>query len=131
MLIFVSISLCLNAQKLSEKAVPEAVKAAFKTKYPAVSKVKWEKENLNYEAEFEENEIESSALLDTSGKILEIESEISQNQLPDAIQSYLKNHPNEKIKEVAEIIDFNGVITYEVELKSGDKIFDTNGNLIE
>ena len=132
MLLLISISLCLNAQKLSEKAVPEAVKAAFKTKYPAVSKVKWEKENLNYEAEFEENEIESSALLDTSGKILEIESEISQNQLPDAIQSYLKkNHPNEKIKEVAEIIDFNGVITYEVELKSGDKIFDTNGNLIE
>mgnify|MGYP003509231859 FL=1 len=35
------------------------------------------------------------------------------------------------MKEVAEIIDFNGVITYEVELKSGDKIFDTNGNLIE
>lgn len=131
MLIFVSISLCLNAQKLSEKAVPEAVKAAFKTKYPAVSKVKWEKENLNYEAEFEENEIESSALLDTSGKILEIESEISQNQLPGVVQSYLKkNHSGEKIKEVAKITDSNGVVTYEVEIKSGDKIFDTDGNLI-
>ncbi|MFZ1358596.1 MAG: PepSY-like domain-containing protein [Saprospiraceae bacterium] len=131
MLLLISCAFCMNAQKINEKAVPEAVKSEFKSKYPSVSKVKWEKEELNFEAEFEINKVESSVVLDGSGKILEIESEISQNQLPGVVQSYLKkNHSGEKIKEVAKITDSNGVVTYEVEIKSGDKIFDTDGNLI-
>lgn len=44
--------------------VPETVKSAFAAKYPAASDLEWEMESpTEYEAEFEENGSEKSAVL--------------------------------------------------------------------
>ena len=76
-----SVSLA-NAQKLSEKAVPEAVQSALQKNNPNAKEVKWEKEKGNYEAGFEVSKTDHSVLIDASGSIIETEVEISIDALP-------------------------------------------------
>jgi len=120
------------AQTLKEKAVPAAVKTAFQQKYPNAKETKWEKENSNFEAEFEINETDYSVLIDASGNILETEIEIDNNALPSNVKDYVsKNYSGQKIKEAAKITDAKGIVTYEAEIKGEDLLFDSNGNFIK
>lgn len=121
-----------NAQKMQDKDVPAIIKSAFQKQYPDAKEVKWEKENGNYEAEFELKETEHSALFDTSGNIIESEVEISSDTLPANAKEYVsKNYSGQKIKEAAKITDAKGTVTYEAEIKGKDLIFDSNGNFIK
>ncbi len=121
-----------NAQKIQDKDVPATVKTTFQKQYPDVKEVKWEKENENFEVEFELKETEYSVLLDASGNILETEVEISIDALPSNAKDYVsKNHSGQKIKEAAKITDAKGTVTYEAEIKGIDLIFDSNGNFIK
>lgn len=117
-----------NAQKLAENNVPDLVKSSFKKQFPDVKKVVWEKEKANYEAEFELNETEQSAVFNEKGGLIETEVEIEINQLPANINTYIqKNYVGQKIKEAAKIIDANGKVSYEAEIKGMDLIFDEQG----
>ena len=121
-----------NAQKMQDKDVPVIIKSAFQKQYPDAKEVKWEKENGNYEAEFELKETEHSALFDASGNIIESEVEISSDALPANVKEYVsKNYSGQKIKEAAKITDAKGTVTYEAEIKGKDLIFDSNGNFIK
>ena len=60
-----------NAQTVKEVEVPTVVKEAFKQLHPTITKVKWEKEDANYEAEIEVNDVETSLLLDDNGNLKE------------------------------------------------------------
>lgn len=120
------------AQKTQDKNVPVAVKSAFQKQYPDAKEVKWEKENGNYEAEFEIGETDYSVLIDASGNIIETEIEISVDALPANAKEYVsKNHVGQKIKEAAKITDAKGKVTYEAEIKGIDLLFDSNGNFIK
>ncbi len=111
---------------------PAPVKASFAKLYPNITKVKWGKENANYEAEFEVNKVETSCLFDDKGSLLETETAIEVSALPKAASDYVsKNFPGEKIKEAAKIIDSKKVVTYEAEVNAGDLIFDSNGKFIK
>jgi hypothetical protein len=112
---------------------PAAVKAKFASLYPNVSKVKWDKEKANYEAEFEVNKAETSCLFDASGNLLETETEIAISSLPKAVSDYCsKNFAGNKISEASKIVDSQNVVTYEAEVKGvGDVIFDANGNFLK
>lgn len=121
-----------NAQKTQEKNVPAAVKSAFQKQYPDAKEVKWEMENGNYEAEFEQTETDYSVLLDASGNIIETEIEISVDALPANAKEYVsQNHAGQKIKEAAKITDAKGTVTYEAEIKGTDLLFDSNGVFIK
>jgi len=112
--------------------VPSAVKTKFASLYPTVKKAKWDKEEANYEASFELNEVETSVLFDANGNVLETETEIAVSALPNGVADYIsKNYAGQKIKETAKIVDANGVITYEAEVKAGDLIFDATGNFLK
>jgi hypothetical protein len=122
---------CVNAQKVNEKDVPEAVKATYQKTNPGVS-VKWTKENGNYEAGFENKSGEGSLLIDEKGNILETETEIPISDLPKAVTDYVdKNCNGEKIKEAAKIVNAKGTLTYEAELRGMDYIFDATGKFIK
>lgn len=112
---------------------PITVKAKFASLYPNVSKVKWVKEDTNYEAEFDLNKTEMSCLFDANGNVLETETEIAITALPKAVSDYTaKNYPGQNIKEASKIVDSKNGITYEAELKGvGDLIFDEKGNFIK
>lgn len=121
-----------NAQKVSDKDVPTALKTTLQKNYPNAKEIKWEKENGNYEAEFEVEETDYSLLIDVSGNILETEIEIKVDALPANAKAYIsKNYAGQKIKEATKITDNKGVVTYESEIKGKDLIFDSNGNFIK
>ncbi len=124
------------AQNLKTANVPKAVTTAFMTKYPASSKekVSWEKEKINYEANWGgKSGEENSALFGPTGTFIEIVKSIPTNQLPAKSLAYIKkNKPNTKIDEAGLVTDAKGTITYEAEMKGGkEMIFDKEGNFIK
>lgn len=122
----------VQAQKLNEKEVPAPVKSTFQQKYAHIKSVKWEKEHGNYEAGFKDKGVENSVLLDASGNILEIETEIKVHQLPQGAKAYVeKNHKGQKIKEASKIINNKGEVTYEAEVNGKDLIFDPQGKFLK
>ncbi len=121
-----------NAQKVSDKEVPAAVKSALQKSHPKAKDLKWEKEKGNYEAGFEVGETDYSVLIDASGKILETEVEIKIDELPANAKAYVaKHYAGQKIKEAAKITDSKGVVTYEAEVKGKDLIFDNTGKFLK
>lgn len=123
----------VTAQDLKTSAVPQAVKAAFVKKYPAASKVSWEKEDGNYEANWGGKSGEdNSAAFTPAGAFVEIVLAIPVSELPKEVAPYISAHyKGAKIKEAGRVTDANGKISYEAEIKSGDLIFDEKGNFIK
>ena len=120
------------AQKLQEKDVPAPVKTAFQKNFPQAKVEKWEKEGVNFEAEFELNKSEQSVLFDAQGGIIETEIEIEISELPNGIVDYVKtNYKGQSVKEAAKISDTKGTLTYEAEIKGMDLLFDSNGKFIK
>ncbi len=127
-IILFSFTCVSNAQRLKESDVPTAVKTAFVKMYPGAISVEWEMENSKYEAEFKENNVETSAIFEANGTYVQTEVEIAVSSLPEAVREYVsKNLAGKKIKEAAKIIDAKGTITYEAEVGGKDYIFDASG----
>lgn len=136
--LIVSLAACSSAQKNEPKkekkdaAIPAVVEAAFKKHYPNIIDADWEKEAANYEVSFEVNKAETSVVIDPSGQILETETEVAVNTLPQNIRDYVAVHyKGQKIKEAAKIVLADGSIQYEAEVGKKDLIFDTNGTFIK
>jgi hypothetical protein len=120
-----------TAFALGNNDAPAAVKSKFASLYPKVTKVKWDKEDTNWEAGFELDKVEMSCLFDATGNLLATESEIDISSLPRAAIEYMsKNYAGEKIKEAAKIVDSKNITTYEAEIKDGDIIFDATGKFL-
>ncbi len=126
------VAIAANAQKLKEADVPAEVKAAFAKQYQNTKAKGWEKEDGNYEVEFDSNKNEMTLVIDPQGSILETETEIKVSDLSKAITDYCaKNYAGKKIKEASRIVDAKGVITYEAEIEKMDVLFDANGKFIK
>ena len=118
-----------NAQKIKDAEVPAAVTTAFSKQFPAGKVEKWEKENGNYEAEFDNGKVETSVLYSSTGTLMETEIEIKTSELPKAATDYVaKNLTGKKVKEASKITDAKGSVTYEAEVDEVDYIFDAKGN---
>ena len=121
------------AQKLKANQVPTAVSTTFKQKFAQVKAVQWEKEGSNYEAGFKQGNTEISALLSSSGELLETESALLLKQLPAPVQARLaRDYQAYQITEAAKIVTAStGATTYEAEVKKDGKkrdvVFDANG----
>ena len=123
------------AQKPKEET-PAPAKAAFFAKYPSAEKVKWSVEKPGeFEVEFTLNKVESSALYDEVGKLLETEVEIKEAELPQAAKATIaKDFAGFKLDEIEKATDAKGVASYEIEAAKGkEKLklsFDANGKLL-
>lgn len=128
----VAVEKCKSKTKL---VVPEIVKSAFKSAYPAVTKVKWDMEKTGeYEAEFKINKVEVSVVYDEKGNLLETETEIKFSDLPQAVKDAIaKDFAGYKIEEI-EKVEKKGVISYEMEVEKGkmeyELTYDLNGKLL-
>lgn len=135
MLFLVALTNCqCGAQKMGKSNVPENLKQIIQQKYGSVD-VDWDKEGDDYEASFKQNGSDISVLLSADGSIVEVEKEIKTKDLPKMVQEALSRDFNGFGIEEAAIIESNGQITYEAEVKkskeSYDLIFDENGKLIK
>ena len=121
------------AQDLKSKDVPDLVKTRFYSKYPEATKVTWEKEKGNYEANWGGKSGEDNSVVFTpGGAFVEIVKAIGVSELPKAVAPYVSTHyKGAKIKEAGRVTDAFGKTTYEAEIKGGDLIFDENGNFIK
>lgn len=137
-LLFAGTALCgicsaAMAQDLKTSEVPANVKSALLKQYPASKKVSWEKEHGNYEANWGGHSGEdSSATFSPTGAFIEIVVAIPVKQLPANAVAYVKtNYTGTTIKEAGRVMDAKGTLTYEVEIKGKDLIFDAKGNFIK
>ncbi|HLZ87636.1 MAG TPA: hypothetical protein VKQ52_10360, partial [Puia sp.] len=113
-----AISLATAAQNLKTNDVPAVVKAALVKQFPQASKVGWEKEKGNYEANWGGRSGEDHSVQFTpGGQFVEQVDAIAVKDLPSSIVSYVKNHYNTMIKEAGKRLDAKGAHTYEVEVK--------------
>ena len=120
-----------NAQKLSDKNVPQNVKNSQEKKYPGV-KVKWSKEEKDFEAEFEQSGKKMSAIYDEKGTWKETETMIKNEELPAAVRDYMTKVAKVKsFKEAARINKADGSINYEAEANGKDYVFDANGKFLK
>jgi hypothetical protein len=125
------------AQDLKTANVPEIVKSSFMKKFPesTKSKISWEKEKGNYEANWGGKSGEdNSAKFSPVGSFLEIVKAIPVSQLPTTALAYIKkNMPKAKILEAGFVTDASGTVTYEAELKGRLKelVFDKDGNFLK
>ena len=112
--------------------VPAVVKTALHKKYPQATKVGWEKENGNYEANWGGKDGEANSVQFTrSGNFIEIVKEIPVSQLPSNVISYVKNHYKTTVSEAGKVTDAKGKTSYEAEVHGKDVIFDENGNFVK
>ena len=126
-------ALNVKAQDLKTKDVPEVVKAALAKKYPEATKVSWEKEKGNYEANWGGKSGEDNSVAFTpAGQFVEMVKAIKVTELPAAIAPFVAAHyKGAKIKEAGRVTDAAGTTMYEAEIKRGDLIFDEKGNFIK
>lgn len=115
---------------------PQKVKDAFAKKFPAVKKVKWDKESdTEWEAEFKMKGTEYSANFLTDGTWQETEHEIKNNQIPEKVKITLNSTFKEYDIEEAEISETIEGMVYEFELEKGEEALevtiDPNGKLIK
>ncbi|MEO9146794.1 MAG: PepSY-like domain-containing protein [Ginsengibacter sp.] len=141
MTILLSLSTVTFAQRKTEDKkemesqlhVPTTVRTALTKKYPEASKVTWEKEKGNYEANWGGRDGEANSVQFTpSGEFIEIVQNISAKSLPAGVLSYMKEHyKGAKLGDTGKVTDANGITFYEVEIKGRDVIFDESGNFVK
>jgi len=135
--IALSLVVCFaSAQKVKEAEVPAAVKDAFAKKYPGVKVEKWEKEDGNFEAEYDQGKDDMAAVFDASGTFMQSEVEIKTATLPKAISDYVtQTYAGAKVAEGTKILTADGKTLYECEIKKGkdkfDLLFDDKGVFIK
>ena len=132
-LILLSFANSAFAQKVGKVVVPAAVRTALLKKYPSATKVTWEKENGNYEANWGGKSGEDNSVQYTpNGEFIEIVNAIPVSQLPAPIVTYIKAHyKGSKITEAGRVTDAKGKISYEAEVNKKDIIFDEKGNFLK
>lgn len=137
MVIIFAISSATFAQEKGEGKghinVPAVVKSALHKNYANATKVTWEKENGNYEANWGGKSGEDNSVQYTpSGNFIEIVNAIAINQLPASVATYVKEHyKGAKITEAGKVTDAKGKLSYEAEVHGKDIIFDENGNFVK
>lgn len=122
-----------NAQDIKVKDVPAVVKEALIKKYPKATKVSWEKEKGNYEANWGGKSGEDTSVQFTpAGAFVEEVNAIQVSQLPAEVATYVKSHYNgAKIKEAGKVTDASGKHFFEAEIKGKDLIFDESGKFVK
>jgi hypothetical protein len=122
-----------SAQDLKSEDVPTVVKAALAKKYPNATKVTWEKEKGNYEANWGGKSGEDTSVQFTpAGNFAEEVDAIPVSQLPAAVSAYVKaNYKGAKIREAGKVTDSTGRKMFEAEIRGKDLLFDEKGGFIK
>lgn len=129
---FAAFSFSSDAQRKSTLKVPEQVKTAFTKQFNGAVAKKWDKEDGNYEVDFEMNGKKMSALFEANGNMIESEVAIDATEMPTAAADYIKaNYKGKKVKEYAKITKRDGTVVYEAELKRKDILFDADGKFLK
>jgi len=98
--------------------VPIAVKDALVKEYNNPLDVEWEKKKGNYEADFEIENIDHSAVFNKDGQLLNAKKDIEESALPAAITQKISAEYPDHIIDDADKVETEGKTLYQVELES-------------
>ncbi|HWB91497.1 MAG TPA: PepSY-like domain-containing protein [Puia sp.] len=132
MLIAVAYTQDTYAQDIKTKDVPQPVRHALLQKYPQATRVTWEKENGNFEANWGGRSGEDhSVQFSPAGSFVEEVDAMPVKDLPASIAGYVKTHYHTPIREAGKRIDATGRHTLEVEIKGKDLLFTPEGKFLQ
>jgi hypothetical protein len=121
-----------QAQNLRAIDIPMAVTAAFDQAYPAIQTVDWSKTGDNFAAEYKADTLNRSVTYNSSGMLVETNTEILEAALPSPVMDYLnENYKDNMVNETSEIKDSNGIVTYKTKIKGMDLTFDSEGKFVK
>ncbi len=116
-----------NAQKVTPT---KTTQKAFTKAYPQVKNPTWEKENGNFEGNWDVSGKDHSALFTPQGKFVGSETEIEPSKLPLRAQKYIAKIGDE-IDEASLNKDAQGTTTYEADVEGSTYLFDSKGKFIK
>lgn len=133
MLTMAAVLMGVSAMAQKTKIVPAAVASALKAKYPQATKITWEKEKGNFEANWGGKSGEDMAATFTpAGAFVEQVEAIAPTALPAPALAYIKAHyTGKKVSEAGKVTHATGKTTYEAEIKKMEIVFDDKGNFIQ
>ena len=114
---------CLCSITYAGITPPAAVLTAFTQKFPAATKVTWEKENDHeFEAEFMIAGEKRSAIFSETGEWISLESPLKLKDLPESVRAACtKNYKGATIQKAEKIENSKGLTVYELDIKRGTK----------
>lgn len=115
--------LSVFATSLAALTPPTAVLTAFTQKFPAATKVTWEKENDHeFEAEFMIAGEKRSAIFSETGEWISLESPLKLKDLPESVRAACtKKYKGATIQKAEKIENPKGLTVYELDIKRGTK----------
>ncbi len=134
MLAMLGFSTVSCAQDIPQNEVPSVVMNAFDSKFPNAMDVEWERKGDIFNVDFEIDKIDHEAWMDATGKIIKLETEIKETEVPAAVKATIAKDFKDCHIDDAEKIEKDGKIYYSIELdgKTGDRtiIFDAAGKQV-
>jgi len=120
------------SQNLAVGELPSLVQNGLKTQFPTATDVEWEKNGNLFEAEFDINQTDHTALLDGTGKIVMHKQDIEATQLPEPVAKALRTNFSGYQIDDLEQVEKNGQTLYQVELEKNfgldqKKVFSADG----
>jgi hypothetical protein len=89
-LLAIAISSCNMKDQIAANQVPSVVLNAFQKQYPEAADVKWEKQNSDFEVEFERDNVEYTALINQQGDIFKIKHDATLEEIPETVLEKIK-----------------------------------------
>ncbi len=116
-------ALFIFATALAGIKPPRAVQSAFTQKFPAATKVTWEKENdREFEAEFMVAGEKHSVIFSETGEWISTERPMKLKDLPEPVRTSCdKKYKGATILTAEKIENSKGLTIYELEIKRGSK----------
>ncbi|RYG32560.1 MAG: hypothetical protein EOO01_34130 [Chitinophagaceae bacterium] len=116
-----SLSMISCSQDIAASKVPSVVQNALQVKFPNATKIDWEKKGKAFEADFNLENEGHELLIDGTGKVIAHKTDILPGELPQAVNSAVRqDHATYKIDD-AQKIELDGIIYYQVELDAKGK----------
>lgn len=107
----------VSAQDMATNQIPANLNSSFQQAYPNATDIEWEMDGMNYKVEFELDKMDNEIWYSKEGKVVKSEMEVTENDLPSAVSSAIKEKYSDYSVDEVEVTEMDGKKTYEVELE--------------
>lgn len=109
--------------------VPAEVAQAFAKDHPGKT-ASWKEDDKNFKASFKTDDKETVVLYSAAGSLIQTEDEMDVSTLPSAITNYATFQRWGAIKKASKITTSVGIVSYYIQIKDGNAIFNEKGNFL-
>ncbi|RFN59061.1 PepSY-like domain-containing protein [Marixanthomonas ophiurae] len=124
---------CESDIDIDENQVPSVVVNALKVSFLNTTDREWEKSDEFFIVEFEKEDVDYTAKLNSKGEILKYKYEVNNEQLPEAVKKSISlTHPDAEIDDV-ELLFIDNKEYYQIEIEKSfkdlKKVIDLKGQV--